>query len=151
KTNHTSIVTTGQPKRSGTPCAMALRLTPCSPRRPGFLASVDCRLVIGRLDPSVGGSGPHGLTVRDRAARLAARPRPSHPAPDVRDDRDAPSCGRGTASLNHNFRLSERQIFLREGLDSSGKTGGVFLVLCPSCRRGNTCAQPPASPRQMQG
>ena len=26
-----------------------------------------------RLDPSVGGSGPHGLTVRDRAARLAAQ------------------------------------------------------------------------------
>jgi hypothetical protein len=56
-------------------------------------------------------------------------PRPSHPALDVRDDRDAPSCERGTDSLNHNFRLSEMKIFLREGLASSGKTGGAFAVL----------------------
>src|SRR5580704_8273074 len=35
---------------------------------------------IDRLDPSVGGSGPHGLTVRDCTARLAAPPRPSQPA-----------------------------------------------------------------------
>jgi hypothetical protein len=27
-------------------------------------------------------------------------------------------------SLNHNFRLSERDIFLRAELGSSGKTGG---------------------------
>jgi hypothetical protein len=30
------------------------------------------------------------------------------------------------ASLNHNFFLSEREIFLRGALDSSGKTGGGF-------------------------
>src|SRR5262249_5259280 len=85
---------------------------------------------IGRLDPSVGGSGPHGLTVRTRPARLAARPRPSHPALDVRDDRDAPSCecGTGRSGLDHIFRFSERDIFLRKGLASSGKTGGVFSV-----------------------
>jgi hypothetical protein len=35
------------------------------------------------------------------------------------------------ASLNHNFRLSERGIFLQRGLDSSGKTGGDFLVFLP--------------------
>jgi hypothetical protein len=33
---------------------------------------------------------------------------------------------RGMVSLNHNFCLSERQIFLRHELDSSGKTGGVL-------------------------
>jgi hypothetical protein len=33
---------------------------------------------------------------------------------------------RGMASLNHNFYISERDIFLRGELDSSGKTGGVF-------------------------
>jgi hypothetical protein len=31
------------------------------------------------------------------------------------------------ASLNHNFFYSERQIFLRWRLDTSGKTGGGFL------------------------
>jgi hypothetical protein len=30
------------------------------------------------------------------------------------------------ASLNHKFCLSERDIFLRAELDSSGKTGGLF-------------------------
>jgi hypothetical protein len=30
------------------------------------------------------------------------------------------------ASLNHNFCVSERRIFLFDELDSSGKTGGVF-------------------------
>src|SRR5215813_3225794 len=35
-------------------------------------------------------------------------------------------CRGGLASLNHNFCLSEIQIFLRGALDSSGKTGGGF-------------------------
>jgi hypothetical protein len=57
------------------------------------------------------------------------------------------------ASLNHNFVLSERQIFLRAALDSSGKTGGVFclsrgtatptssLDYCRSLEFGLTCRQ----------
>ena len=36
------------------------------------------------------------------------------------------------ASLSHNFRISERDIFLRGTLDSSGKTGGGILMFCPS-------------------
>jgi hypothetical protein len=47
-------------------------------------------IIIRRLDPSVGRSGPHALAVRGPAARLAAHTRPSHPAPNVRDDREAP-------------------------------------------------------------
>jgi hypothetical protein len=31
------------------------------------------------------------------------------------------------ASLSHNFRISERRIFLHGALDSSGKTGGGFF------------------------
>jgi hypothetical protein len=57
------------------------------------------------------------------------------------------------ASLNHNFFLSERDIFLRGELDSSGKTGGVFclsrgtatptssLDYCRSPEFGLTCRQ----------
>ncbi|SHN68014.1 hypothetical protein SAMN05444170_1273 [Bradyrhizobium erythrophlei] len=37
---HTSKYTTGSPKRSGIPCAMALRLIPRSLRRSGFLVTV---------------------------------------------------------------------------------------------------------------
>jgi hypothetical protein len=39
------------------------------------------------------------------------------------------------ASLNHNFRLSERELFLRSALDSSGKTGGGFFVLPVGLKR----------------
>jgi hypothetical protein len=49
-----------------------------------------------RLDASVGASGPHDFAVRHGAARLASPRRPSHPAPNVRDDREAPLLGDGT-------------------------------------------------------
>jgi hypothetical protein len=73
-----------------------LRLIPCSPRRPGFLATVACGS-LHRLDASVGASGPHGFAVRNSAARLASLPRPPHPAPNVRDDREAPLLARRDA------------------------------------------------------
>src|SRR5258705_6309600 len=54
---------------------MVLRLTSRSPRRPCFVVTVACASS-RRLDASTG-------------ARLAP-PRPPHPAPNVRDDREAP-------------------------------------------------------------
>jgi hypothetical protein len=43
--------------------------------------------IIDKLDPSVGRrSGPHDFALRTRRARLAQPLRPSHPAPNVRDD-----------------------------------------------------------------
>jgi hypothetical protein len=75
-----AVVTTGWPKSHGIPCAMAFRLLRALSGVPGFLATIVAQL-LARLDPSVGESGPHGLTVRNCAARLAARPRPSHPVP----------------------------------------------------------------------
>jgi len=45
---------------------------------------------LDRLDTSVGMSGPHDFAVRIDARRLRASIRPSHPAPNVRDDREAP-------------------------------------------------------------
>jgi hypothetical protein len=42
------------------------------------------------LNASVGASGPHGFAVRSHVIRLVTPPRPSHPAPNVRDDRDTP-------------------------------------------------------------
>jgi hypothetical protein len=49
-----------------------------------------------RLDASVGASGPHDFAVRHGAARPASPRRPSHPAPNVRDDREAPLLRDGT-------------------------------------------------------
>ena len=42
------------------------------------------------VDISVGISGPHDFAVRHGAVRQRAAKRPSHPAPNVRDDRDTP-------------------------------------------------------------
>ena len=65
----TSVVTTGSPKRFGTPCAMALRLTPYSPRGIGLVSPRRLRIA-RKLDTSVEVTGPHGLTVRFSARRL---------------------------------------------------------------------------------
>ena len=77
---------------------MVLRLILRSHRRPGFLATVACGLFTRKLDASVGASGPHSFAVRISAARLASPTRPSHPAPNVRDDREAPLVSRRDAA-----------------------------------------------------
>jgi hypothetical protein len=87
---HTSDSHYRRSRTIGTPCAMALRLAPRSPRGTGLVSPRRLRVRLRKLDSSVGESGPHGLTVRDRAARLAAQPRPSHPAPTSSDDRETP-------------------------------------------------------------
>jgi hypothetical protein len=43
-----------------------------------------------RFDISVGISGPHDFAVRFKRTRLLRQKRPSHPAPNVRDDRETP-------------------------------------------------------------
>jgi len=97
---------------------MVERLLRALPGVSGFLATVVARS-LAQLDPSVEGTGPHGLTVRDRAARLAAPSRPSHPAPRFVTTAKRLFGERGMTSLNHYFRISERKIFLRSGLDST--------------------------------
>jgi hypothetical protein len=52
-----------------------------SPRCPGVLATVACKFVACKLDPSVGGSGPRDFAVRIGRIRLMQPARPSHPAP----------------------------------------------------------------------
>jgi hypothetical protein len=51
-----------------------LRLTPRSPRGPGFLAPVILRIVTTRLSASVGAPGPHDFAVRVAADRLRHQP-----------------------------------------------------------------------------
>jgi hypothetical protein len=43
-----------------------------------------------QLDISVEISGPHDFAVRDDADRQSRASHPSHPAPNVRDDRETP-------------------------------------------------------------
>ena len=48
------------------------------------------KLASQELDASVGASGPHDFAVREQRHSSRDVPRPSHPAPNVRDDRETP-------------------------------------------------------------
>jgi hypothetical protein len=48
------------------------------------------RAIASRLDASQGAPGPRDFAVRIDIARPATPTRPSHPAPNTRDDREAP-------------------------------------------------------------
>ncbi len=52
------------------------------------------KLASQELDASVAASGPHDFAVRVSHARQAQPSRPPHPAPNVRDDREAPLLSR---------------------------------------------------------
>jgi hypothetical protein len=110
---------TGSAGTTGIPRAMVLRLIRGLLGVPGFLAAVARKSSPRELDSSVGEPGPHDFAVRVGRARLRCRQRPSHPAPNVRDDREAPLwIGGGTDQDNHEFPKNGRGIFLREGLDT---------------------------------
>jgi hypothetical protein len=70
KKAHTSIQV--KRKHSGLPCAVALRIISCSPRRSGSFATVADEL-LRRLDASVEASGPHDFTVRVGTTRQPCR------------------------------------------------------------------------------
>jgi hypothetical protein len=79
KKTHTSIQV--QRKHSGLPCAVVLRLTSRSPRRPGFLATVISGSLPANLTPASGCQGHTTSPSAVSAVRLASPPRPPHPAP----------------------------------------------------------------------
>src|SRR3984885_5301922 len=71
-----------QRKQSGLPCAMALRLIPCSPRRDHSLfvtVAPRKRELLRDLTPAIGASGPHDFAVRVSRARQSQPSRPPHP------------------------------------------------------------------------
>src|ERR1700694_4608344 len=121
---HTSVVTTGPPEPPAFPHAMVLTvsfvLSPviglyCHRR----LRIKACLRPVGptclrKLDAGVEASGPHDFAVRELHLSSARRsiahrpiepalrsrtrptlPRPPHPVPYVRDDRETPLCGTG--------------------------------------------------------
>jgi hypothetical protein len=112
-----------------------------SPSSSGYGLSAPGRadFASARLDAGVEASGPHDFTVRDKhrssARRLFAHrfdknppcdsicaptlPRPPHPVPNVRDDRDTPLCaGRDGGGYRSDLGQEETGIFLQTGLDT---------------------------------
>ena len=65
---HTSIVTGGWPNAPAFPAQWFDRLLRALPGVSGLLATV-AREIVHELDPSVEGTGPHGLTVHNSALR----------------------------------------------------------------------------------
>src|SRR5215213_10427340 len=71
----------------------------------------------------------HGKSALRPLARPTL-PRPSHPVPNVRDDRDTPLLvGRDARSCKGDFGQSGSELFLRQRIDR-------FLVICPSGKSG---------------
>jgi hypothetical protein len=113
-----------------------LRLTSCSPRRPGLFATVTPeKLASQELDASVGASGPHDFAVRRSIIRPCAFAhmmplRPSHPAPNVRDDREAPLLWERDG---HGYRLicdfGKSEYFCRKDWTDDSTRGAL---ICPS-------------------
>ena len=62
KKAHTSIQV--QRRQSDIPCAMALRLTSCSPRWSGLVVTVTARDISTQLSASIAAPGPHDFAVR---------------------------------------------------------------------------------------
>src|SRR6267143_2801308 len=103
---------------------MVLRLTSRSPRWPGLFDTVACA-PYRRLDASIGASERHDLAVRFsiiRPARIRASltlPRPPHPLPNVRDDREAPLLwARDGGSPSADLPDGKSGIFLISELDT---------------------------------
>ena len=108
---------TGSP---GIPYAMVLTgsfaLSPVT----GLVCHRRQRSCLRQLDASVGASGPHDFAVRVRAIRQARSPRPPHPVPYVRDDRETSLCvGQDSTRYRADLGLRKIRIFLQKGLDTT--------------------------------
>ena len=91
---------------------------------PGLLASVALRKRHAKLDPSVGGSGPHDFARPRRILSSARTPRAEHPhvhrvpLPTSVTIAIRPSCGGGMQGYNHDVPKNGSGIFFAEGLDN---------------------------------
>jgi hypothetical protein len=122
---HTSIVTTGSPDRPGLPCAMVLTaysaLSPVTGlfcHRRWWVTSTNLTPASGCQDHTTSPSAASISRPRDNRSRPTL-PRPLHPVPNVRDDRDTPLMWDGTARMYNGFDFGKTEIFFRSGLDKA--------------------------------
>jgi hypothetical protein len=74
----------------GIPCATVYDLWRALPGVRDLIVTVTNGSSSARLAPAQGAPGPHDFAVRFGRARRTRLKRPSHPAPNTRDDREAP-------------------------------------------------------------
>ncbi len=121
-----AAVTTGLARSTGIPCAMVLTAYTSSPRCPGLIATVT-RGFTRKLDPSVGGPGPHAFAVRLDHASPCAPGRPSHPDPTSVATR-TPLYRERMAHPTTDLRFGKREIFLRKGIDRTSENQPVGQI-----------------------
>jgi hypothetical protein len=110
KTKHTSIVTTVTPESPGIPRAVVLTVSFVLSPAIGLFVTVACGVTSANLTPASGRQN-HTTSPSANSALVWRHPRPPHPAPNVRDDRETPLRGDGTESQYSCFYLAVKQNF----------------------------------------
>ena len=82
-----------------------------------------------QLDASVGASGPHDFAVRLKRPRQKRHPRPPHPEPYVRDDRETPlGVGRDDGNLKVIWVAHEQKYFCeRDSTEEANQSMSAML------------------------
>jgi len=87
-----------------------------SPVRRAFWPPSSREVALAKLDTSVGVPGPHVFSVRIRAVRPTALPRPPHPAPRFVTLRNAPLSGRDEEAYRVIWLFWKTEYFCAKGL-----------------------------------
>jgi hypothetical protein len=82
--------------------------------------------------------GPHDFAVRICTPRLRAQPRPPHPAPNVRDDRETPLCSRARDARIMDLIWAKREAKYFCGKDWTGRNSLIGFDNFAFRRRGPT-------------
>ena len=112
-----------------------------------------------KLDAGVEASGPHDFTVRSRRHSSLVPPRPSHPLPYVRDDRETPLCvGRDASDVEVIWVKREPEYFCEGGWTGGWRhspTGKISRparrLLCAKFEKGQEGRQEAGGQRRETG
>jgi len=140
----TRVFTAEAPETSGIPHAMVLTAYIALSPGTGLFCPRHFRgnCFPRKLSASVGAPGPHVFAVRISIARLVTPKRPSHPAPNVRDDRDTPLLWRRDGANNTtDFGFGKSEIFFRKRLDRGIKKQPVGQISWTSFTSPRACGE----------
>jgi hypothetical protein len=107
-------------RTTGIPRAMVLTATPRSPRCSGLVSHRHLFDYLERLIPSVGGTGPHGLTVREGSSSSCTRASIASRLTSGDDWPSRPSCRGGTVADIIWFLILRKRCSLRQ-INATGR------------------------------